>query len=120
MGGFGSGSHKQHNARNTTDDYLLKLDIRKLHTQGGLAQGNTYSLAWSANGKEQASIPISTEGSRLVLSYKARGRNGEWEDMRYSVHVTWTPCNFGGGRPWFLCPNCGKRVAILYGGGVFA
>ena len=31
--------------------------------------------------------------------------------------LEWTPCNFGGERPWFICPGegCGRRVAILYG-----
>ncbi len=30
--------------------------------------------------------------------------------------------NLGGKRPWFLCParGCGKRVAVLYGGAIFA
>lgn len=28
--------------------------------------------------------------------------------------VTWTPCNYGGWRPWFVCPDCGQRVALLY------
>ena len=37
--------------------------------------------------------------------------------------LAWTPCNFGGHRPWFICPaqGCGHRVAVLYGGrGIFA
>jgi hypothetical protein len=31
--------------------------------------------------------------------------------------LQWTPCNFGGSRPWFVCPGegCARRVAILYG-----
>jgi len=35
------------------------------------------------------------------------------------AHLAWTPCNFGGYRPWFVCPGegCGRRVAILYGPG---
>jgi hypothetical protein len=33
-----------------------------------------------------------------------------------------SPCHLGGSRAWFLCPavGCGRRVAILYGGGIFA
>lgn len=33
------------------------------------------------------------------------------------ARLAWTPCNFGGGRPWFVCPGigCERRVAILYG-----
>jgi Transposase DDE domain len=36
-----------------------------------------------------------------------------------SVYVLeWTPCNYGGARPWFLCPmdGCRRRVAVLYAG----
>jgi Zn-finger protein len=38
------------------------------------------------------------------------------------VYLDWTPCHFGGQRPWFLCPahGCGRRVALLYGGAIFA
>ena len=30
------------------------------------------------------------------------------------VSLVWTNCTFGGYRAWFLCPQCGRRVAILY------
>lgn len=33
------------------------------------------------------------------------------------VALTWTPCTFGGSRPWFICPACKYRVAILFGDG---
>ncbi len=34
----------------------------------------------------------------------------------YEVRIVSTPCNFGGRRHWFLCPqrDCGRRVRILY------
>jgi Transposase DDE domain len=40
----------------------------------------------------------------------------------YPVRVVRSPCNLGGSRAWFICPavGCGRRVAILYGGGIFA
>lgn len=31
-----------------------------------------------------------------------------------ALRLEWTPCNFGGERPWFVCPGCGRRAAILY------
>jgi len=35
------------------------------------------------------------------------------------VLLSWTVRNFGGERPWFVCPGagCGRRVALLYGPG---
>jgi hypothetical protein len=37
--------------------------------------------------------------------------------MLGAVPLEWTPCNFGGERPWFICSGLrsGSRVAILYG-----
>lgn len=36
-----------------------------------------------------------------------------WGD-EHVIKVTWTECNYGGLRPWFLCQKCGKKAAILY------
>ena len=38
------------------------------------------------------------------------------------MRIERTPCNLGGSRHWFICPavGCGRRVAALYGGGIFA
>lgn len=30
------------------------------------------------------------------------------------VEITRTSCHLGGSRPWFICPTCGRRCAILY------
>ena len=30
------------------------------------------------------------------------------------VVIEWTACHLGGSRPWFQCPDCRRRVAILY------
>ena len=54
------------------------------------------------------------------MLYRHRsGLGGEWEDVRERVALEWTACNFGGKRPWFLCPgaDCGRGVAVLYGPG---
>jgi hypothetical protein len=33
------------------------------------------------------------------------------------ISVVWTRCHFGGGRPWFICVGCNRRVGILYNTG---
>ena len=40
--------------------------------------------------------------------------SGDSYRMNYSVDLTSTPCNFGGHRYWFSCPECGRRVATLH------
>ena len=55
---------------------------------------------------------------RVILTYRHRiGPSGEREDVSEPVPLSWTACNFGGERPWFICPGagCGRRVAVLYG-----
>jgi hypothetical protein len=77
-------------------------------------------LRWSRAGRETGSIGGIALPDRITLLYRhKRGLNGEWEDAQESVEHAWTPCNFGGERPWFICPGagCGQRVAVLYGPG---
>jgi hypothetical protein len=42
-------------------------------------------------------------------------RQRTWSGGR-EQHITtvWTPCRFGGKRPWFQCGGCGRRVVRLY------
>jgi hypothetical protein len=58
----------------------------------------------------------------IHLWYRHRRDGGPWKTESYAVRVVQTPCHFGGSRAWFLCPavRCGKRVAVLFGGEVFA
>jgi len=55
----------------------------------------------------------------MVLNFRHRPRNGEWEDVEQVISFAQTPCHYGGYRKWFLCPRCDKRVAILYGTGKY-
>lgn len=104
--------------RHTTDDFR-RLDVRALHKAGMLGAGHAAMWSWSSRGVLRASIHVQAEAGRLILNYAATS-NGEKKDYRYPVGLSWTPCRFGGERPWFLCPSCRRRVAILYGGAVFA
>lgn len=119
MGGFGSGRGQDRKA--TTSD-MRPLDVRKLDRDGLLTPGRAFGWQWTRNGEEVASIQMRTEADRVILNYRNRRHGGEWEPMEYPVYLEWTPCHLGGQRPWFLCPvrGCGRRVAILFGGSIFA
>lgn len=120
MGGIGSG-RRSHSGKYTTDD-MRPLDIRRIHRDGLLTPGGAFGWQWTRNGEEVASIQMRTETNRLILKYRNRSYGGEWKSMEYPAYLEWTDCNLGGRRPWFLCPaqGCGRRVAVLFGGSIFA
>lgn len=120
MGGTGSGRRYQ-GGKDTTCD-MRALDARRLQRDGLLTPGRDFGWSWLRNGETVASINIRTEADRLILNYRSRSHGGEWQPMEYPVHLEWTPCNLGGQRVWFTCPGkgCGRRVAVLYGGSIFA
>jgi hypothetical protein len=56
---------------------------------------------------------------RLEYRTKAWGETA-WTDRIERVPIETTSCHYGGERPWFLCPGCGDRRAVLYSvGGLF-
>ena len=121
MGGIGSGSWYRFDKKSTTEE-CHSVDVRYLHRNGLLKPGNWFSLGWSRAGRETGSIQGVVDGSRLpesvTLHYRCRsGASDEWENVNETVPLEWTPCNFGGERPWFICPQagCGRKVAVLYG-----
>lgn len=121
MGGFGSGRGTRYNAADCTDDFR-RLDVRRWQRDGFLTVGHAFGWTWTRDGEAIASIQVKANTDRVVLNYRHRSGGGEWKSEEYPVLLDWTACSYGGQRAWFLCPaqGCGRRVAILYGGGVFA
>jgi hypothetical protein len=62
------------------------------------------------------------ESDRVILTYRRRCDEGDWKNEEYPVFISRTRCRLGGSRPWFICPaaGCRRRVALLYGGAIFA
>jgi hypothetical protein len=63
------------------------------------------------------------EENRLMLSYRFRRNDEDWQDVDEPISVVRVPCRYGGSRPYFVCPGvinnvpCRRRVAKLYGPG---
>lgn len=121
MGGIGSGRRWHFGASDTTDDYRF-IDVRRWRRDGLLTPHQSFGWQWSRNGEVVASIRVRTELDRVILTYRHRSGGSDWQDESYPVYLDWTSCHLGGQRPWFLCParGCGRRVAVLYGGAIFA
>ena len=68
------------------------------------------ALDWRRDGYLQPPAP----GVPCAVTAKCGGREQR-------IAIAWTPCRFGGKRPWFQCGRCARRVVRLYiVGGVFA
>lgn len=90
------------------------LDVRDLHRRGMLEPGLSYGWQWLRDGRVLASVGIATDQDRLTLNYSHHPHGGEPVKHAYPVGLERTPCGYGGSRPWFACPDCGRRVALIY------
>ncbi len=108
-------------SKDTTEDYW-SIDVRWLKRKDMLTPEANRRITWSRHGDVVASIKVRAELGRVILTYRHRSGGDEWKDESYPVQATTTSCHMGGERPWFLCParGCGQRVAVIYGGGIFA
>ena len=107
-----SGEWDRWNKKTTVED-MLKLDVNYLNRQGLLRTGSVATLTWSQWDEQIGSIQVCGSGSWITLKY----RYADQEDVSQMVGLTHSPCHFGGKRPWFECPNCGRRAGNLLGGG---
>lgn len=116
MGGLNSG---RHGGKRTTGD-MHALDIRRLQRDKLLTPGASFGWSWTRNGNKLASINIKVNTCSVNLSYRTKQPDGTWLDMDYPLSIERTACHLGGQRAWWLCPCCGRRVAVLHGGKIYA
>lgn len=118
MGGWGSGRWDRRGKASITDHHL-HLDVRKLARRGVLVPGSFSQTQWTFCGQLSGSISHLVWGNRIVLIYRARTHDAAtWREMHEVVPLEYTSCHYGGNRPWFRCPSCTRRCAILYQGGL--
>ena len=72
--------------------------------------GSSYSGRWS-RGHRVAILELRIECQALVLMYCPSSSDAIVEQR---LEIESTACRFGGQRPWFKCPRCDRRVAVLY------
>jgi hypothetical protein len=95
----------------------------KLARAGFLSRPCSGSMQWSYGDGTTASIQIMGTRDAVTLDYRIRDHGEDWQPVHQRVPIRWTPCRFGGERPWFVCDvsangvYCGRQVAKLYGAG---
>lgn len=116
MGGPGSGRRPTYSGKGTAEG-SMPLDIRRLAKAGALQAGTSSGWQWSTGGRVHSSIRIWAEVGGVTLSYTYRPHSATPEVVSQPIRIVTTPGTLGGQRPWFACPACGKRVAVIYGAG---
>src|SRR5215470_4820627 len=104
-----------------TCEGCLAIDVREWHRDGLLKPGRNFSCSWSRGGEPLGKIDVVPMGDSVVLLFRSPGVGEEArKPAEQRVRIVWTPCRFGGFRPWFQCsgstsrPDCGRRAAKLY------
>lgn len=121
MGGFGSGRYPRRGRAKTTVSRCRSFSADWMNSEGILDADFHGTISWSRNGDEISTIGVQrvsmADGrDALRLHYTTKPRTGDDREHDYRVPLTYTECNFGGERPWFVCPGegCGERVGKLY------
>jgi hypothetical protein len=98
MGGYGSGQWQRTGTKRTAES-VLALDVRRVFRSGGEEIG----AGWVRCSVGQFELILSDD---VVRIHTGKGK--------HAVTLAWTPCHYGGRRPWWVCPFCHYRAAVLY------
>lgn len=112
MGGYGSSRWGTTLTRISTEG-LLRLDVRSLAREGGLAPGTSATVSWGRGATVTTEVEADTPNV-MTLRYGARIGNGPLRTICEQIPLLRTRCTLGGTRDWFGCPGCGMRYAVLY------
>lgn len=92
----------------------LAIDVNVWNREGFLVPGRTFTVTWRVNRESVAAVGLEVQERAMELSYTLRYRDNEVQRFSYPVSISWTPCRFGGRRPWLHCPCCNRRVVKVY------
>lgn len=111
MGGYGSGY--RYDAKHTNEDYR-SIDVRDLHRRGLTRPQHQGIVTWRRKNMVTGRISFYSAENEIRFVYTHTSPSSDKSSLDYRVQLSWSDCHLGGKRPWFLCSNCNKRVAILY------
>lgn len=97
-----------------TTDSVPAIDIRGLQRDRELVPGRRTSITWSRGGLSAAQVEIEVQRNQLKIRYVLVSSSGQHEPVECAVPIASTPCNYGGVRRWFCCPDCKRRIAVIY------
>lgn len=94
-------------------DDLASVDVRKMSRLGLLAPGRRSRMSVWRGGRERTNFTVSASGEEINFVFDKRPSKTGYGQTIIRSGIVHTVCNFGGSRPWFVCPSCGRRRAKL-------
>lgn len=126
MGGSGSGRYYHWGGSKSTVESTNAISVNWLKEQGYFESARRGGVSWTRGGRPAGDIQVLSDPPHtMVFTYRSRSGDGPWENVEERVAISWTDCNYGGQRPWFICPGvvngrtCARRVDKLYSGGKY-
>ncbi|HXY88252.1 MAG TPA: hypothetical protein VEG44_07420 [Candidatus Acidoferrales bacterium] len=91
------------------------------HRKGLLTPFYTLTASWSYayatadhEDRPAGSVSAFVLDNALRLSYTITDKDtNKQQEYIINVPLEWTPCTYGGTRPYFTCPDCHRRVLKL-------
>jgi hypothetical protein len=92
-------------------EHCLRLEVNRL-AAANIFKGRRTGWCWtnSETGKVESNITLIGGAHELTLAFTTASNKA----VEQRVPIQRTACQFGGTRPWFSCPCCGRRVATLF------
>lgn len=87
---------------------LLQIYIKDLSRHGVLSDHLPHNMKVMHYGEPAGVIELQASHDFLAIRTSQQGQSEQ------HIAMTQTACNFGGYRQWFMCPDCGRRVGVLY------
>jgi hypothetical protein len=91
----------------TTVEHIQSFDVHVLHRMGALREPLVsypmVSFRWPWL------VRLTANRWQVDVQFRSGATQRIW--------LRWSPCNYGGQRPWFICAHCNKRVGKLYNSG---
>lgn len=114
MGGLGSG--RRRGRRRPLFDEAFRLDAAELGRGGQLGAATSARFVVPAGAGVTDVLELGPHDSAITCRFTRRRAGHADQVVEYAIKISRTECNFGGTRPWLLCPRigCRRQVRALF------
>lgn len=95
-------------------EQLQRVDVRLWARRGDLSKPGHFVWTWRRGEERAGSVSVWVNSPQSVTLKYVLTVNGNQQTVSNHIGLDHVPCRFGGTRPWFTCPCCARRVALLY------